>query len=157
MAMDDAIWARHGNPWSVVTRVTVLSLIALAIWSRLWLGWGALVPLAAALACNWINPRLFSAEYDPDTWCTKAVRGERIFLALRGEIAGHHVRMAKILTLGSLPGLIVLAVGLWHLWGVWAILGCVLVILPKIWFCDRMVWIHEDRLRAGRLIPGETR
>ncbi|CTQ33562.1 DUF6653 family protein [Jannaschia rubra] len=144
MAMDDAAWARHGNPRSVATRFTVLPLIALAIWSRVWLGWWALVPLAGALGWNWLNPRLFSAEYDPDNWATRAVEGERIFLRHRADIAPRHRRMAVWLSMGSLPGLAVMGWGLWALWWDWAVFGVALAILPKLWFCDRMVWIHAD-------------
>jgi hypothetical protein len=41
MAMDDRVWRRHANPWSGWTRVTVLPLLVLAIWSRVWIGWWA--------------------------------------------------------------------------------------------------------------------
>ncbi len=42
--MDDATWLRHANPWSVILRFTVLPLLILAFWSRLWLGWWAGYP-----------------------------------------------------------------------------------------------------------------
>ncbi len=156
MAMDAAAWARHGNPWSVATRFTVLPLIVLAIWSRVWLGWGALLPLALALGWMWLNPRVFSRDYDGDNWGSKGVMGERIFIDHRGEVASHHVRMAKLLSWASVPGLVVLAVGLWQLWPDWTVFGLILTVLPKVWFCDRMVWIYEDRRRAGKRMPGET-
>ena len=38
MAMDDAAWARHANPWSVYSRMSILPLMTLAIYSRVWLG-----------------------------------------------------------------------------------------------------------------------
>ncbi|MCA8931790.1 MAG: hypothetical protein KDA49_04945, partial [Rhodospirillaceae bacterium] len=44
--MDDATWARHASPWSVWTRVPIALLLVLAIWSRVWLGWWALLPVA---------------------------------------------------------------------------------------------------------------
>ena len=44
--MTPEVWARHANPWSGWTRVAILPLFVLAIWSRAWLGWWALVPLA---------------------------------------------------------------------------------------------------------------
>ena len=43
--MDDDSWARHANPWSVWTRVPILPLLALAIWSRSWIGWWAVLPV----------------------------------------------------------------------------------------------------------------
>ena len=39
MAMDDAAWARHANPWSVWARVlTPLPMLSASIWSRVWIG-----------------------------------------------------------------------------------------------------------------------
>jgi hypothetical protein len=38
-------WMRRANPLSVWTRFTVLPLLAIAIWSRTWIGWWSLVPL----------------------------------------------------------------------------------------------------------------
>jgi hypothetical protein len=43
MAMDDRVWRRHANPWSGWTRVTALPLLVLAIWSRVWIGWWAML------------------------------------------------------------------------------------------------------------------
>ncbi|MEM9795141.1 MAG: DUF6653 family protein [Pseudomonadota bacterium] len=154
MAMDDAAWLRHANPWSGLTRFTVLPLLVLAIWSRVWLGWGALVPIVLALGWNWLNPRLFDAPARFDHWMSRAVLGERIFLDHRTEIAAQHVRAATALTWLSLPGVVVLVWGLWALWWEGAVFGTVLSILPKLWFCDRMVWIHDDWVRAGRPVPG---
>jgi hypothetical protein len=44
-------WMRHANPVSVWTRFAVLPLMALAVWSREWIGW-----------CRW--PR------SPWWWCS---------------------------------------------------------------------------------------
>lgn len=59
MAMDDATWQRHVNPWSVWTRVPIIGLLVLAIWSRVWLGWWCLVPIAALVVWAVVNPRAF--------------------------------------------------------------------------------------------------
>jgi len=48
-ALDDKAWRRHANPWSVLLRSTALPILIFAFWSRLWLGWYALVPVTAAL------------------------------------------------------------------------------------------------------------
>ncbi len=45
--MTDDAWKRHANPWSVWTRFAAIPLMILAIWSRVWLGWWCLVPIAA--------------------------------------------------------------------------------------------------------------
>ena len=57
--MTDDVWARHANPWSVWTRYMALPLLIMAIWSRVWLGWGSLMPIAIVLLWIWLNPRVF--------------------------------------------------------------------------------------------------
>ncbi|WP_298429424.1 DUF6653 family protein [uncultured Jannaschia sp.] len=155
MAMDDATWRRHANPWSVWSRFTVLPLLVLAIWSRVWLGWWALLPIALALGWNWLNPRVFPPVDRLGGWAGRAVMGERIFLEHRSEIAPHHRRAATVLTWASAAGAVPLVVGLWALWWEGAVFGTLLAALPKVWFCDRMVWIYEDWVGAGRALPGE--
>ncbi|MEO0501349.1 MAG: DUF6653 family protein [Pseudomonadota bacterium] len=148
--MDDDAWARHANPWSVFTRFTCLPLIVLAIWSRVWIGWWALGPLALALLWTWANPRLFAAPETMDSWAAKGVMGERQFLNRKNvPIAAHHVRMAYILTALSGAGAVILVYGLVILDPWAAICGLSLTIGPKVWFVDRMVWIHSDA-QSGR-------
>jgi len=36
-------WMRHADPWSVWTRFLALPLLALAAWSRVWIGWWAVL------------------------------------------------------------------------------------------------------------------
>ena len=81
MAMDDATWARHANPWSLYTRVPILPLMVFAIWSRIWIGWWCLFPLAALLVWTFINPRAFPRPGTIDTWAAKVTFGERLWLA----------------------------------------------------------------------------
>lgn len=35
--LNDETWKRHANPWSVISRNTVLPLLIIAFWSRIWL------------------------------------------------------------------------------------------------------------------------
>jgi len=154
MSMDDAVWRRHANPWSGWTRMSALPLLALAIWSRVWLGWGALIAVLLVLIWVWLNPRIFAPPGDLDNWMSKGVMGERIFLEHRSEVPAHQRRAALILSLLSVPGLIVMAWGLWTYWWEGVVFGTVLSMLPKIWFVDRMVWIYEDWCREGRAVPG---
>mgnify|MGYP003641824221 CR=1 FL=1 len=156
MGMDDKVWLRHANPWSGWTRMaTALPLLGLAIWSRVWLGWWALIAVGLALLWIWVNPRAFPPPKTIDNWMSKGVYGERIYLAHRSELAAHHRRAAAVLSWLSLPGLIIMAWGLWAFWWEGAIFGTLLAMLPKIWFVDRMVWIFEDWQGAGRALPGE--
>ncbi|MEM9439682.1 MAG: DUF6653 family protein [Pseudomonadota bacterium] len=150
MSMDEETWARHANPWSVYTRFTCLPLVALAIWSRVWLGWWSLIPLAAALFWIWYNPRAFPPVSSNDGWAYMGVEGERLFLERRRiQIPMHHLVMARRLTLFSAVGGAILVYGLMTL-NVWAALcGLSLTITAKTWFVDRMVWLFEDNRRRA--------
>ncbi|WP_424974018.1 DUF6653 family protein [Dinoroseobacter sp. S124A] len=156
MGMDDRVWRCHANPLSVATRFSVLPLLALAIWSRIWLGWGALLPVALVLVWTWANPRAFAEPRSFASWGSRAVLGERIFLNHRAEIPAHHRRVALCLGYAAALGALVLGLGLCMLWADWVVFGIVLTALPKTWFCDRMVWIHDDWVRAGKAVPGLT-
>ena len=147
MGMSDMVWARHANPWSCYTRFTVLPLLVLAIWARVWIGLWCLPLIACTLFWAWYNPRAFAPPSDLDNWCSRGVLGERVFLNRRDEIEAHHVTWADALAFASLPGVIILALGLWWLDLAWTIFGTVLTMLPKVCFVDRMVWLYGDWLR----------
>lgn len=143
--MDEAGWARHANPWSVWTRNTVLPLLILAIWSRVWLGWWAFIPIAAAVFWLWVNPRIFAKPHSTNNWASKAVLGERVW-SNRDKIPvpQHHHRVPNILSAVSASGMIFVIWGLvaFNIWS--TLLGTILVCLSKLWFLDRMVWLYED-------------
>lgn len=152
-AMSEDVWRRHANPWSGWTRAgTGIPLLALAIWSRVWLGWGALVVLGLVMLWLWLNPRLFKEPLDFDHWISKGVLGEKVFLENRADIATHHRKAADVLAWASLPGVLVLGWGLWALHLDWVVFGGFMAALPKLWFLDRMVWILEDWQRDGRAV-----
>lgn len=143
--MDGETWARHANPWSVWTRFLILPLFVPAIWSRVWLGWWALVPVAALVLWTWLNPRLFSRPRSTDNWASKAVLGERVWLN-RDKIAvpERHRRAPNVLSAVSGVGMPFVLWGLIAL-DIWpTLLGLALVTLGKLWFLDRMVWLYED-------------
>ncbi len=155
MGMDDRVWRRHANPWSGWTRMlTTLPFLVLAIWSRVWIGWWALLVVAVALLWIWWNPRAFPEPRRFDNWMSKGVLGERVFLEHREEVAAHHRRAAYVLGWLSVPGSVVMVWGLIALWWEGAVFGAILTALPKVWFVDRMVWIFEDWRREGRDVPG---
>lgn len=153
MGMDDAVWLRHANPWSGWSRMTVLPLFALAVWSRVWLGWLAVIPVAAVVFWAWWNPRAFPPPARFDHWMSKGVLGERVYLTHRDRLAAHHPRAAIALTWASLPGAAILIWGLIVLWWEGVVFGTLLSMVPKIWFVDRMVWILEDWQRQGGTVP----
>ena len=147
MGMSDAVWARHANPWSCYTRISILPLLALAIWSRVWIGGWAWAAVAVVLVWTWINPRAFPPPASLDNWASRGVLGERVFLNRREEVRAHHRTWAAILSMGSLPGAVAMAWGLWQLDGVLTVCGMVLCMGPKVWFVDRMVWLYQDWLQ----------
>lgn len=152
MSMDDTAWARHANRWSVWTRFTCLPLLALAVWSRDWIGWWSVPPIALAAFWTWYNPRAFPPNRVHGHWGAKGTYGERLLLATRTvPVPAHHERAANALGALSAPGVVLLIYGLadLHLWA--TITGTVAAVLPKLWFCDRMVWLYEDMRREGRV------
>ena len=146
LAMDEAVWMRHANPWSVWSRfLTCVPLLSLAVWSRAWLGWYSLLPIGLALFWIWYNPRAFPVPARRDNWASKGVFGERIFLERRKtDLPSHHLRTAQVLMAFSFVGAVLWIFGLATL-NAWAtVAGIIGVNLPKAWFVDRMVWIYED-------------
>jgi hypothetical protein len=144
-ALDERVWERHANPWSVRSRVAAFPLLVLAIWSRAWLGWRALAPVAAMIVFLWLNPRLFPPPKSTRSWASRAVLGERVWLnRAHVPIPDHHRRMAAVLAIVPLAGLAPL------IWGVAVydpastLLGLAVAMLGKLWFVDRMVWLFDD-------------
>lgn len=160
--MDDDTWARHANPRSVWSRTTVLPVLILAAWSRVWIGWWALGPGAAALLWTWGNPRLFGRPASLDNWASKSVLGERIWIH-RDEVPvpDHHRLAPNILNTVSGIGTLFVIWGVVRL-AVWPTLfGAALVYAGKLWFLDRMVWLYEDTTgadddRARDVLPSQA-
>ena len=144
-AMSDDAWQRHANPWSVWTRITVLPILIMSIWSRAWVGWWALLLLMVAIAWAWFNPRIFKKPSSTGNWASKAVLGERVWLnRKRIPVPTRHKILPNILSGVSSIGLPFVIWGVLQL-NIWpTIVGCILVYAGKLWFLDRMVWIYED-------------
>ncbi|MDA0733535.1 MAG: hypothetical protein O2860_02985 [Chloroflexi bacterium] len=143
--LSDQTWLQHSNPWSVWTRFVILPLLALAVWSHVWIGWYSLAPVAFLLFWTWINPRFFRKPKTTKYWASKAVLGERVWLRKNElPIPRHHIPVITVLNIVTASGLPFLAWGLYQL-NIWPVLlGLTLVILGKMWFLDRMVWVYED-------------
>lgn len=145
MQMDNATWARHSNPKSVYSRFSTLPLITFAIWSRIWLGWVCVIPLALALLWTWWNPRAFAAPDHTDNWASRGTFGERVFLNRANvPVPAHHEKWVRILTWVSALGMVPLLYGLWAFDISATLLGMMLIIGGKVWFVDRMVWLYQD-------------
>jgi hypothetical protein len=143
--LNDETWLQHSNPWSVWTRLVILPLLTLAIWSREWIGIYCLIPIALMMFWTWINPRFFGKPKTTKHWSSKAVFGERVWLNKKEHpLPKHHTKAILILNIITGAGLPVLGWGLYAL-NVWAcLLGLAVIIFGKMWFLDRMVWIYED-------------
>lgn len=144
-SMTDAVWKRHANPWSVWTRYLTLPLLVVIIWSRLWLGYWCLIPLAIALIWMWINPRCFPAPKTTQSWPSKAVLGERVWLNRKNiPLPQHHSFMPNALAVIAGIGKIPLIYGLYTYDLAMTLWGLFFVNVFKSWFLDRMVWLYED-------------
>lgn len=146
MGMDDAAWARHSNPLSGWSRFSILPLLALAIWSHVWLGWHAVWLVGVVILWTWLNPRLFAPPKDNAAWMTQGILGERIWLARKQQpIPHHHANAALALTIATGIGLLILIAGLWRLDPGLTIAGLIMSMGAKLWFLDRMVWLASER------------
>ncbi len=144
-ALDEEGWQQHANPMSGWTRVPVLPVMALAIWSRDWIGWWCVVPIALIIVWAYVNPRAFPRPASTTAWVSRAVMGERVLLNREQiPIPSHHSLWAALLSALAVLGLPPLIWGLWALSLPWVLLGLVICVGAKLWFLDRMVWLFDE-------------
>lgn len=151
--LDDDNWMRHANPISVWTRYSVLPLIVLAFWSRVWIGRWCLVPAIASFLWLFFNPISFKKPKSTKNWASRAVLGERVYLN-RDNVPipdRHNIPLHGLLNGIAFIGLVLTAWATiyYSVWGV--VLGVSLAYLGKSWFLDRMVWLYEDMKDADEL------
>ena len=143
--MSDETWKRHANPWSVWTRFAAIPLMILGIWSRVWLGWCCLVPIAAVIVWLWLNPRVFAAVETPTSWAAKGIYGERIWLNERARVPADLRAVLRLLMGVAAIGFAILAFGLITL-RVWpTIFGASLIVLSQLWRIDRFGLFFEGQ------------
>ncbi|AFY92179.1 hypothetical protein Cha6605_0922 [Chamaesiphon minutus PCC 6605] len=120
--MSDEAWLRHANPWSGWTRfTTVLPLLILAIWSRVWLDWWSLLPITGAVLWMWFNPHVFPKPSSTKNWISKGVLGERVWLNRdRVPVPQHHQRIPNFLNgIAAIGGVFVVwGLAILSVWGV---------------------------------------
>ncbi len=143
--LDDEGWARHANPWSGWTRfATVLPLLVLAVWSRVWIGPWSVFPIGLAVAWTWLNPRLFPPPPTDAAWITRGVLGERLWS--RRDIRPVPPAFGSSV---HLPNVVAAVGGLLVVWGLAvlsfsaALIGCALVIGGKLAFIASMVRLYD--------------
>ena len=143
--MSDEVWERHANPWSVWTRYPCLPLLALAVWSRVWISWLSVLPVILVCLWIWLNPRVFGKPRSTNHWASRAVLGERVLLKHpKSGVAGHHQRAIRILNVITFSGFALAIYGLIELNVAATIFGTIVTMLGKTWFLDRMVWLYQD-------------
>jgi hypothetical protein len=152
--MTDEVWRRHANPWSVYTRIPIPGLLALAVWSRAWIGRWSLVPVGAVCLWTAVNPRAFPPPRSTDRWASQAVLGEQLWTASRkrGTKPRRHLAPA-VLTGVNVLGASVLARGLVVRDPWMTATGLALHMTGKNWTLDRMVWHYEDAVRELSAVP----
>jgi hypothetical protein len=140
-------WMRHANPLSVWTRFAVLPLLAISIWSRDWIGWWSLVPLALSLIFMVVNPLLFPKPRSTRNWTSKAVFGERVWADRNTVELPEQFRTSRVPAVTQaiqVIGVAVLAWGLVELDLLATVAGIVIIETAKTWYLDRMVLLFED-------------
>lgn len=143
--LTDDNWMKHANPWSVWTRYSVLPVIVIAFWSRVWIGWWCLIPGTAALLWVFLNPIVFNKPKSTRNWASKAVLGERVYLH-RDKVDIPDIHKTPLYAILNFISFIGMVIAIWaiissSIWGV--VLGVALAYLGKSWYLDRMVWLYE--------------
>ncbi|WOD07703.1 DUF6653 family protein [Marinomonas sp. GJ51-6] len=150
-SLNDENWLKHANPCSVWSRFATLPFVVLAVWSRVWIGWYCLIPVALLMIWIVINPTLFKKPKTYERWSSRSVLGERIYMKRKETpIPSKHKLPIFILNiLQTISGLI-LVYGLWDLNVYLTLHGITSIYLSKMWFLDRMVWLYEDVMEEGK-------
>jgi hypothetical protein len=153
--LTDEVWQRHANPWSVYTRIPIPALLALAVWSRTWIGRWSLLPIGVVGLWTAVNPRAFPPPRSVDRWASQAVLGERLWMEDRKQGSAPRRRVAPVVLTGiNTVGMAVLVRGLVVLDPWMTATGLAVHMAGKNWFLDRMVWHYENATREQASAPG---
>ena len=139
-------WMRHANPWSVGTRFAVLPMLALSVWSRDWIGWWSLVPIALSVVFLLINPLLFPPPRSTRNWASRGVFGERVY-ANRTEVEippQYRSPVPVVANVISAVGMSTLVYGLVVLNPLAVVAAMVIQQTAKSWYIDRMVLLFDE-------------
>lgn len=143
--LNDENWMKHANPWSVYTRYTVLPIIILAFWARIWIAPYHWIAVIVSIAWMFFNPVVFKKPKSTNNWASKCVLGERVYLNRKEiKIPNHHKLAPNILNAIAGIGMTIAIYGTVKLNVPAAVYGTLITYLGKSWFLDRMVWLYED-------------
>lgn len=147
--MSDEAWRRHANPWSVYTRFAAIPLMILAIWSRIWIGWWALVPVAVIIVWLLINPHVFAAVDTPRNWAAKGIYGEKLWLRENHRVPAGYRSALRWLIVPGVVGFALLAWGLVQL-SLWpTVCGAALIAMAQLWRIDRLGQLYDESERRS--------
>lgn len=141
--MSNELWMRHANPWSVWTRFAAVPAFILAVWSRVWIGWWSLLPIAFVMLWLFLNVFVFPPITSPQSWVSKGIYGEKLWLSKRSEVPEHYAVVQQWLIILGLIGMILITGGLYQLHAWISILGAAVLILPQLWRIDRFSTLYE--------------
>lgn len=158
--LEGETWLKHANAASVWTRFSVVSLFALAVWSREWIGIWCLVPITLSIVWMFVNPLLFAAPASTRNWASRTVLGERIWVD-RDKVdlpEQFRSRAASLIANAySAVGLAILVYGLVDLNVLAAITGILITHGGKAWYLDRVqLLFFEMKARNPGTPPGIT-
>jgi hypothetical protein len=130
-------WKRHSNPWSVWTRILSYPLVYVPVWNRSWKQGAAVAAWFAA------NPVLFPEPEGDESWATRGVLGEELWIAERPRDLSVPINTASAAFFAG--GL--LATYRRRFWPM--MLGASAALLLKLWYIDRMVFYYEQHRDAA--------
>jgi len=145
--LEGEAWMRHANPASVWTRFTVLSILALAIWSRDWIGAWCLLGVVLAITWMFVNPLLFKAPKSTRNWASRTVLGERIWVDRNKVDLPEQFRSrapSLIANAYSTIGMGILAFGLADLNLLATVTGILITHGGKAWYLDRISLLFAE-------------
>jgi hypothetical protein len=141
--MNDEMWKRHANPWSVWTRFAAIPAFILAVWSRIWLGWWSLIPISVVIGWLYLNVFIFSPIAIPRSWASKGIYGEKLWLSKRTKIPKHYADVQRWLIILGIVGMLMVVWGLFQLHAWISLLGAVVLIFAQLWRIDRFSTLYE--------------
>lgn len=139
----DQMWKRHANPWSVWTRFAAIPVFVIAVWSRVWIGSWAFLPVALVMAWLVLNVFIFPPIEKPVSWVSKGIFGEQLWLSQRKTLAAHYDVAQRWLIVLGVIGMVLIAAGLFVLDAWLCVLGCVVVTLAQLWRIDRFSLLYD--------------
>lgn len=141
--MSETAWKRHANPWSVWTRFAAVPFLIVAIWSRVWIGWWALAPLAVVIVWLWWNPRAFKPIEEPVAWSSRGIYGERLWVQDRSRVPAGFKVPQRLWTASGLAGFVLLIWGLLALQAWPTVVGAAFVVYGQLWRIDRLGLLYQ--------------